>query len=228
MGDAPPEPTPPSAPPPPAVVPRFSALLLASLALSGASVLVPSVFGPFGPLLAGVLAFVGYRAVRKSKGILRGPVLAAVAMTVALGLFAFMGWNMVRSFATAEAWRQIRAHIADVEATLRNGTAEGAWELLDSRARKGMDRTAFVKDLRDAMTRLGPLVSLGESRQAGGGWDETVHFEEAEGADLHLPMDIDALFRGGPGRVHVVIFLHRRDRAVSSEITELRVEAAGK
>ena len=61
----------------------FSPLLVASLALSAVSLLLPDI-GPLGPLVAGVLAFLGYRKVVRSKGTVRGPGLAKVAMTKGL------------------------------------------------------------------------------------------------------------------------------------------------
>ncbi len=206
--------------------PRVSGLLLSSLVLSGISLLVPSGLGPVGPLVAGVLAFLGYRAVRGSGGGLRGPLLARVAMTAALLLFAFMAWQMVRHAAAARAMGEIRGQVRRVEEVLRNGTAEGAWDLLGSGAKASGDRAAFVKALRAAMLRLGPLDSLGDAEQAGGDWDRTGSFEEGDREVLRLPMDLDGRFRQGRGRIRVEVVVRREGQAVASEIAALRVEPA--
>jgi hypothetical protein len=177
--------------------------------------------------VAGVLAFAGHRRVRASKGLERGPVLAKIAMTTALALLVLQGWQMVRHATAAAAWTLLRDHAARVDANLRSGTPEGAWELLSGEARRSTDRAAFVGDLRAALARLGPLEALGETSGSGGDWERTGTFEEGESADLRLPMVFDARFARGRGRVEVEVLLRRRGRAVTGDMTSLRVTPLG-
>jgi hypothetical protein len=193
-----------------------SPFLVASLAVSALSLALPAAFGPIGPLAAGVLAFVGHRAVRKSGGALRGPGLAKIAMTIALALFLLQAWAVVRGAASAAAWAGIRARLAAVEETLRTGTAEGAYELLSPEARAATERAPWTAATRDALAALGPLVSLGEPRSEGGDWERTGEFGEGESADLRLPVAFDAEFRGGRGRVELEFSARRRGPEVTT------------
>jgi len=203
---------------------RVSGLLVASLALCAISLLVPAGLGPLGPLAAGVLAFAGDRAVRRSGGALRSPGLARVAMTAALAVLLLMAWQMVRTGATRRAQAEMRDQVGRVEALLRGGTAEGAWDLIEEDARAGLDRAAFVGDLRAALLRLGPLESLGDAEKAGSDWDRTASFEEGDRASLDLPVVLTARFRGGPGRIRLAVRLRREGAAVTGGIRALRVE----
>ena len=209
----------------PAAPPRVPAspLLVASLAVSGLSLALPTAFGPVGPLAAGVLAFLGHRSVRKSGGRLRGPVLAKVAMTLALALLLVQIWVVWRGAASAAAWTGIRARLAAVEETLRTGTAEGAFELLSPEAQGRTDRAAWVSATGDALGRLGALVSLGEPRAEGGDWERTGEFGSGDAADLRLPVAFDAEFRGGRGRIDLEFSARRRGREVTTGLEALRV-----
>lgn len=203
--------------------PRTSPLLAGSLVLSAVSLALPTAFGPVGPLAAGVLAFLGYRKVRASQGAVRGPRLAQAAMTVALLLFVLQAWAMVRHAATTAAWAALGGQATRVDGNLRTGTPEGAFELLSPEAQASTDRAAFVTDLREALSRLGPLETLGEAREAGGDWERTGSFEDGEEAELRLAIAFDAKFRKGRGRVEVEVLVRRRGRAVTSGITALTV-----
>jgi len=205
----------------------LSPLLVASLVLSAVSLLLPDV-GPLGPLVAGVLAFLGHRQVARSKGAVRGPALAKAAMTAALVLFALHAWAVVRGAAAAAAWTGIRAHLAAVEGVLRDGTAEGAYGLLSEEARARTDRVAWVKDLGGAMERLGPIVRLGEPEETGGDWDRTATFGEGDSADLRLSLAFDAEFRDGRGRVEIEVRATRAGREVSTGLESLRVSPVEK
>lgn len=212
----------------PAAPPRVPAspLLVASLAVSGLSLALPTAFGPVGPLAAGVLAFLGHRSVRKSGGRLRGPVLAKVAMTLAIALLLVQMWVVWRGAASAAAWTGIRARLASVEETLRTGTAEGAFELLSPEAQGRTDRAAWVTATGDALGRLGALVSLGEPRAEGGDWERTGEFGSGDSADLRLPVAFDAEFRGGRGRIDLEFSARRRGREVTTGLEALRVAPA--
>ncbi|MCK6478650.1 MAG: hypothetical protein L6R43_00455 [Planctomycetes bacterium] len=212
-----------AAPAPAAEAPRTSGLLVASLAISGMTLLLPGAMGPVGPFVAGVLAFLGHRRVRASGGALRGPRIALAAMTLALGLLVLQSWVMVRTAPVAAAWARIRGQIGRVDACLRTGTAEGAWDLLDPAARGALDRAAFVRDLRAAMERLGPLESLGTAREEGGDWEATPAFREGERAELRLGMAIPARFRGGEGVVRLEVLVRREGRVVEGVLTRLAV-----
>lgn len=207
--------------------PRTSGLLVASLVLSGISLLPGFRLGPLGPLAAGVLAFLGYGAVRRSGGTLRGPLLARAAMTGALVALGLVAWSMIRHEATTRAWGEIRSQVARVEENLRRGTAEGAWDLLGPGARAAKDRAPFVKEMRAAMARLGSLDSLGDATPAGGDWDRTRVFDEGERAELRLPMDFDGRFQLGRGRIRLEVLVRREGRVVTGEIADLRVEPGG-
>ena len=220
--DAGPVPPEPPAPPAPGARP-IAPLLVASLVLSAVSLLLPDAFGPIGPLVAGVLAFLGYRKVAASKGALRGPGIAKVAMTLALALLVLHAWAMVRNAAVAAAWNGIRGHLARVEEVLRTGTPEGAYALLSEEARGESGREAWVSGLRDALQRLGPLERLGEAREEGGDWPDTASFGDGETADLRLPLSFDAAFRNGPGRVEVEVRARRTGREVRTSLESLRV-----
>ncbi len=206
--------------------PRIPGLLVASLALSGLTLLLPGAMGPVGPFLAGVLAFLGHRRVRASGGALRGPRIALGAMTLALLLFALQAWMVVNTAPAAAAFREMRGQVANVDACLRTGTAEGAWDLLDPAARTGLDRAAFTGALREAMTRLGPLETLGAAEEAGGDWDATAAFPRGERAELRLGLLLRPVFRGGKGIVRLVITVRREGRRVTSGVTALAVEPA--
>lgn len=203
--------------------PRWSPPLVASVVVSLLSLALPAGFGPLGPLAAGILAFLGYRRVRASGGTERGPLLARGAMTLALALLVVQSWAMVRHAPTAAAWASLREHAARVDANLRTGTPEGAWDLLSPEARAGADRAAFVTALRESLARLGPLQDLGETGGKGGDWERTGTFEDGESADLRLPMRFDARFERGRGRVEIEVRLHRRGKAVTGELASLRV-----
>lgn len=208
---------------PPAPGPRWSPMLVASLAVSGLSLALPAAFGPLGPLAAGILAFLGYRNVRAAGGAVRGPLLARGAMTLALALLVVQSWAMVRHAPTAAAWASIREHAARVDANLRTGTPEAAWDLLAPEARVEAGRAAFVTGLRDALSRLGPLQDLGATEGNGGDWERTGTFEEGDSAELRLPMRFDARFERGRGRVEIEVLLRRRGSSVTGALTSLRV-----
>lgn len=213
---------------PAAAKPPASPLLVASLAVSALSLALPAALGPVGPLVAGVLAFLGWRGVARSGGALRGPGLAKAAMTIALVLFLVQAWAVVRGAASAAAWAGIRARLAAVEETLRTGTAEGAWELLSPETRARTERTAWIGDLRDSLAALGPLVRLGEAREEGGDWARTAEFGSGDAAELRLPVSFDAEFRGGRGRIEAEFSARRRGREVSTGIESLRVVPGGR
>lgn len=217
----------PGTPPAGAKAP-LSPLLVASVALSGVSLFLPTAFGPLGPLVAGVLAFLGHRRVVLSKGALRGPGLAKVAMTLALALFLLQAWAVVRGAAAAAAWTGIRAHLAAVEDVLRDGSPEGAYGLLSEEARARTDRVPWVRGLGDAMERLGPLVRLGEARETGGDWERTATFGEGDAADLLLFLTFDGSFQRGRGRVEVEVRARRAGREVSTGLESLRVSPVEK
>jgi len=206
-----------------AAKPRWSPPLVASVVVSLLSLALPAAFGPLGPLAAGILAFLGHRRVRASGGLERSPLLAQAAMTLALVLLVVQSWAMMRHAPTAAAWASLREHAARVDANLRTGTPEGAWELLSPEARAGADRAAFVTGLREALVRLGPLQDLGETGGEGGDWERTGSFEEGEKADLRLPMRFDARFERGRGRVEIEVLLRRRAKSVTGDLTAIRV-----
>jgi hypothetical protein len=199
---------------------------VASLGLSAISLGLPDRFGLLGPLAAGVLAFLGYRRVRASGGRLRGPLLAKVAMSAALLLFVAVAWVVVRRAPEAAAAARLQAQSARVEALLRTGTPEGAWELLSPEGRTGADRAAFVRAFREAMLRLGPLDSLGPPLQ-GGGWEGMAGYREGASADLRLGWAFDARFARGPGRVEIEVRLRREGSAVSADLVGLRLLPRG-
>ena len=222
MTDAPPgAPVPPPAPPPP--VRRASGLLVMSIVLSAISLLLPGL-GPIGPLVAGFLAFVGYRAVRKSGGILRGPGLAAIAMTLSLAVLVLMAVAMIRDYRGMAALRRVADRIAEVDATLRGGTAEGAFDLLAPGARASLDRTVFLSDLRKAMTRLGPLEAMENETHPGGDWKDLGALDGSR--TMRLPVEVDARFRGGRGMIRMVFRVSWRDDAAAAELFELAVALA--
>jgi hypothetical protein len=195
-----------------------------SLTLSAVSLLLPQAFGPIGPVVAGVLAFLGHRRVRTSGGTLRGPVLAKVAMTAALLLLAAQGWFMVRNAPAAAAEVRVQAQTARVEAVLRAGTPEGSWDLLSPEAQAGSDRTAFVDSMRAAMARLGALETLGLPREAGGDWENSRNFLEGESADLRLGYAFEAKFQRGTGTVALSVLIRRRGREVAADLVALSVK----
>jgi len=203
---------------------RWSGRLVAGLGLALVSLLPFSPFGPLGPLAAGVLAMLGYRAVRARPGELRGPRFAAVVMTLALAGMVLQGWGMIRNRTVAAAWTEIRRHVAAVQATLESGTAESGWELLSEDARRDLDRAAWVTRLRRAMGKLGPLVRLGDSLESGGAWDRTEEFGRTERIDLALPLRFEATFARGRGEVRLRLLVRRDGRRVSGELLELEVE----
>lgn len=210
------------------VRPRVCPLLGVSILLSGLSLLIPDRVGPLGPLAAGVLAFLGYRRVRASEGMLRSVGLARIAMTTALAIFVLHAWGMVRHAATGAAWNAIRGHLQAVEENLRTGTPEGAWDLLSPEGQARAERGPWVRELREALAVLGPLERLGEARALGGDWERTLVFEEGGEADLRLPLAFRPTFRGGAGSLHLEILVHRRGRRVTAELTELRVAPGGR
>ena len=203
---------------------RPCSLLVVSLSLTAVSLALPTAFGPVGPLVAGVLAFLGHRRVRASGGTLRGPVLAKVAMTAALLLLAAQGWFMIRNAPAAAAEIRVQAQTARVEAILRAGTPEGAWEILAPEARPAEGRAAFVDSMRAAMARLGALESLGTPREAGGDWERSRTFLEGESADLRLGYAFDAKFQRGAGTIALTVLVRRRGRAVTADLVALGVE----
>jgi len=215
------EPAPTQAPVPDA--PRPCSLLVVSLALTALSVLLPTAFGPLGPIVAGVLAFLGDRRVKASGGALRGPVLAKVAMTAALLLLAGQAWFVIRNAPSAAAEVRVQAQTARVEAVLRAGTAEGAWDLLSPEARAAGDRGAFVDGMRAAMARLGALESLGVPRESGGDWERSGTFLEGDAADLRLGYAFDAKFQRGQGTVAATVLVRRRGREVTVDLVALSV-----
>jgi hypothetical protein len=203
--------------------PRAHPLLVVSLVLSAVSFALPAAFGPLGPLAAGILALVGYRKARAAPAEFRGPGLARVAMTLALAVFALQAWVLVRHSTTLAAWSLIQREVERVDANLRTGTAEGAYELLAPEVRARTDRAAFVGDLRAVTGRLGALERLGEATKVGGDWERTDSFERGDAAVLRLPMAIEAQFRGGPGRVEIEVVVRRTGGEVSAGLTALRV-----
>lgn len=204
--------------------PRPSGLLVASLALTAVSVTLPTAFGPLGPLAAGVLAFLGDRRVKASGGALRGPVLAKVAMTAALLVLVAQAWFMIWNAPSAEAEIGIQAQTARVEAVLRSGTPEGAFDLLSPGAQAASDRKAFVESIRSALARLGALRSLGKPRNAGGDWDRSGTFLQGDSCDLRLGYAFDAEFERGKGTVAVEVLVRRRGRGVSVDLASLRLD----
>jgi hypothetical protein len=207
-------------PPPPPPVRRRSGLLVTSILLTSLSILLPGI-GPVGPIVAGFLAFVGYRAVRKSGGVLRGPVLASAAMSLALGALVLMGVAMLRDVRPNAALRRVKARVAEVEATLRTGTAEGAFELLAPDAPAAADRTAFLRGLRETMTRLGPLEAMESESHPGGDWKDLGSLDGSR--SLRLPVDIDARFRGGKGTIGLEFRVSWRDDAARADLLRLTV-----
>ena len=204
--------------------PRAHPLLVVSLVLSAVSFALPPALGP---LAAGVLAVLGYRKVRAAPAEFRGPGLARIAMTLALVVLAVQAWVVVRYAATAAAWGAVNREVERVDANLRTGTAEGAWDLFGPVEQGRSERAAFVAYLRGSMGKLGPLERLGEPQEAGGDWFRTDSFEEGDAAELSLRMAFDAVFRDGRGRVEIEVLVRRRGRVVSSEISALTVDPAG-
>lgn len=221
--DAPADPAPGTAAGPP----RISLLLLGSLAVSALALALPARVGPLGPLVAGFLAFLGYRRIASSGGRLRGPGLARVAMTAALGVLVFQGWTMVRTAPSAAALAEIRGQVARVERELRAGTPEGAFGLLDEGVRREADRAAWVGRMAGAMGRLGALESVRASREAGGDWDRTAGFLDDPAAVLRLRLAVEGTFARGPGTVHLEVVVRRSGSRVTSALTSLSLEAAG-
>ena len=201
--------------------PRLSRLLVASLALTASSLVLPLAL--VGPLVATVLALLGHRRVRKSGGALRSPALALAAMAAALVVFAAQGWVLVRAAPRAAAQIGMQGQTARVEAALRSGTAEGAFDLLSPAARQGTDRAKFVESLRAAFARLGALRSLGDPRERGAGWDRTGTFLEGDAVDLRLGWAFDAEFERGKGTVTLEVEVRRRGRAVEVDLVSLGV-----
>jgi hypothetical protein len=220
--------------PPAAAAPapaRPSGLLLASLALSGLSILAlarPPGLGPGAPFVAGLLAFLGDRAVRTSGGAVRGPRLARVAMTLALALFVHQGWMMIRHAPTAAARAAVAERIAAGLEALRSGTPESAWELLGDDARRGADRERFVAGLRAALADLGPLADPGAPEEAGDGWGSgTASFLEGASARRTLRVAYPAArFARGTGRIEIAVEARRDGRRVGAELLSIAVEPA--
>jgi hypothetical protein len=196
---------------------------VASLTLTAVSVTLPTAFGPLGPIAAGVLAFLGDRRVKASGGTLRGPVLAKVAMTAAHLVLLAEAWFMIWNAPSAAAEVGVQAQTARVEAVLRSGTPEGAFDLLSPAARAAADRSAFVESIRSALAHLGALRSLGKPRNAGGDWDRSGTFLQGDSSDLRLGYAFEAEFERGKGTVSVEVLVHRRGREVSVDLSSLGV-----
>lgn len=178
----------------------------------------PPGLGPLGPLAAGVLAVLGHRAVRRGRA--SGPLLARAAMTAALLLMVHQAWAAWVGAPVAAARAAIAARISEVDAALRTGTAESAWDLLEP----GTDHDRFVADLRAAMAELGALSDLGEPRAAGGDWESaTASFRDGDRAEARFGLAFDAEFTLGPGVVSLDLVVLREGRRVSASLAGLSV-----
>lgn len=212
-----------SAAPAAPAAPRPSRFLLLSLGVSALSALAWSRFEIVGPFVAGILAFLGYRDVRLSRGALRGPGLARAAMSAALVLLVLQGWTWVGTAHRRVAMRTVRETKEAVEANLRSGTPEGAWELLRPGARARADRGAFVEGLRESLRPLGRLRTFTMMRFDGGDWERFPALDGAEGADLLLPLSFDAEFERGTGRVEIGVRCRRLEGGREGGLETLRV-----
>jgi len=201
-----------------------SPLLLVSLGASALSLLLLAPLALFGPLAAGVLAFLGYRQVRASGGRVRSAGLARVAMSAALGTLLLHAWLVVRYAPVAAAYAAMTRAAEDVRAALSTGTAESAWDLLGPEGHEAETREAFLARLRKAAARLGALADLGEAREAGGDWDRKDRYLGDPEAVLRLAVRFEARFERGPGRVEMEFLVRREGRGARAFLVALRVE----
>jgi hypothetical protein len=199
-----------------------------SLVVSALSLLLWSHLEVFGPLAAGVLAFLGYRGVRSSKGSLRGPGLARIAMSLALVLLVLHAWIRVETSYRRAGMRRVQEACTAVEENLRSGTPEGAYDLLSPAARAKTDRAGFVSGQRDALRALGALKAPTVMRWEGGDWERFPDLDAGESVDLRLPITIEAEFDRGGGRVEIEVLVRRRGREVEGGLEVLRLKPASR